>query len=130
MHGKRVLVVDDDADQLETLQRGLVYLGHTCVPAATTAAALAQLALGKRIDLVLADLSAVAKPGKRVVEHVQALRPGLPILVVTGLVRLPEVIALGAQGIPSLCKPFSPDELGHAIDTALSSAATTNLKER
>jgi DNA-binding NtrC family response regulator len=121
---KRVLVVDDDDDQFQTLCRGLLYLGHSCIMARTAAEALAQLTgpFGEDIDVLLADLTAPGKPGARLVERVRSVRPGLPVVVVTGLVRSPEAIALGGRRIPILCKPFSPDQLGRAIEAALTNS--------
>jgi CheY-like chemotaxis protein len=121
---QRVLVVDDDDDQLQTLCRGLLYLGHACIIARTAAEALARLTgpFGDEIDLLLADLTSPGKPGAQVVERGRSMRPDLPVVMVTGLVRSSEVIALGAVGIPILRKPFTPDQLGHAIQAALTSS--------
>lgn len=117
----RVLVVDDDADQLQTLCRGLAYLGLACLPVRTAAEALDELVgpSGERIELVLADLSAPGKPGARLVEQLRRTRPRLPVLVVTGLALSAEVITLADRGVPLLRKPFTPDQLGRAIETAL-----------
>lgn len=118
---KRVLVVDDEADQLQTLCRGLLYLGHACLPVRTAAEALAELAGagGERIDLLLADLSAPGKPGALLLRQVGGVRPALPVLLVTGLALSSEVIALADRGLPILRKPFTPDQLGRAIETAM-----------
>lgn len=118
---RRVLVVDDDDDQLQTLCRGLLYLGHTCVPARTAHEAIAVLAdvSGEHVALLLVDMSAPGKPGGYVVERARALRPELAVLVITGLARSPEVIALEASSISVLRKPFTPEQLGHAIHTAM-----------
>jgi DNA-binding response OmpR family regulator len=117
----RVLVVDDEAGQLETLCRGLLFLGFACLPARTEAEALAELtgSAGERVDLLLADLSAPGKPGARVVDRVLRSRPGLPVLVVSGLARSTEVRALHARGVPILQKPFTPEQLGRAIRMVL-----------
>jgi CheY-like chemotaxis protein len=116
---KQVLVVADEAHQLQTICRGLVYLGIGCVPAGSADEALAQLAAptGARIDLLLVDLSSPGPGGAQLVERARALLPALPILGVTGLVLSSEVKALCVHGIPILRKPFTPDELGRAIET-------------
>lgn len=116
-----VLVIDDDADQLETLCRGLLYLGYRCLPARTEAEALAHLGgpLRAHIDLLLVELSAPGKPGARLVAQVRSACPALPVLVVAGLARSPAAIALAAHGLPILHKPFTPEELGRAMQAAL-----------
>ncbi len=110
----QVLVVDDDDDQLSTLRRGLLYLGHSSVDARTAGEALALLTDGStRIDLVIIDLSRAGKPGAALVAHVARVRPAL---VLTGLAGAADVIALG---VPLLAKPFTPEELGNAIRKAM-----------
>lgn len=119
---RQVLVVDDDDDQLQTLCRGLFYLGLACLPARTAGEALALLAspTGERIELLLVDLSAPGKPGAWLVDEARGARPELGVLVLTGLARSSEVIALGASGVRVLCKPFTPEQLGRAIHAAMS----------
>jgi len=116
-----VLVVDDEADQLETLRRGLFLHDIDCLTARSQDGALAHLEPpgGDRIDLLLTDLTKPGKPGAELVERARAARPNLPVLVITGLALLPEVRALRARGIPILRKPFTADQLGHAIETLL-----------
>ena len=126
---RHILVVDDDEDQLDTLCRGLLYLGHVCVRARSAGEALARLAPGvPRVDVLLADLSAPGKPGARVVEEATRARPELAVLVVTGLALSPQVLALGARGLPILKKPFTPEALGRAIGTALNRHDNTKGK--
>jgi CheY-like chemotaxis protein len=113
MTARRVaLVVDDEADQRETLARGL-----DCVTAGGAAEALAHLEGpgGERIDLLLTDLTMPGRSGAELIERTRLARPGLPVLVITGLALPPEVTALRARGIPILRKPFTPEQLGRAI---------------
>jgi DNA-binding NtrC family response regulator len=120
----RVLVVDADDDQLQTLCRGLLYLGHVCIAVRTEADALTHLSarVGEDIDVLLADMTGPGKAGPDLVEQARNVRPGLPMVVVTGLTRSLPVIALGAGGIPLLRKPFTPEQLGLAIQAALNSS--------
>src|SRR4051812_6305587 len=99
---RRILVVDDEADQLQTLRRGLFLLGIDCLIARGAAEALAQLTGpgGERVDLLLTDLTMPHKSGAELVEEARAARPRLPVLVIAGLALSPEVMALRARGIP------------------------------
>jgi CheY-like chemotaxis protein len=109
---KRVLIVDDQADQLATLERGLRLLGFDCVAARGAEEALAEIQRdGARIDALLTDLTMPGRSGAALVERVAAMRPDLPILVLTGLVSSPEVLALRARGVPILRKPFTAEQL-------------------
>lgn len=110
--------MDDDAAQLETLSRGLVYVGLACL-SARTAAEAERLLAERRVSLLLVDLSAPGKPGARLIAQVRRARPALPVLVVTGLAPSSNVIALEDEGVPILKKPFTPDQLGRAIEAAM-----------
>jgi DNA-binding NtrC family response regulator len=114
-----VLVVADQDDQRETLCRGVRYLGMACVSVRTEAEARAVLGgpSGERVDLLLADVTARGASAARLVEDVCARRPDLPVLIVTGLVLSPEAKALRARGVATLRKPFTPQQLGRAIET-------------
>lgn len=111
-----MLVVSEDADQLETLCRGLRVLGMSALPARTAAEASSWLE-GGEVELVLADVTYPGAPGLRVVERAAML--GLPVLLLVGLVLSPEVRALRVGGLTLLRKPFGPDELARAITAAL-----------
>lgn len=97
----RVLLVDEDADQRETLRRGLFLAGIECVTVLDQA------------DVLLID---VKKPAA-LIERARAARPRLRVLVITGLALSPEVLELRAGGIPILRKPFTADDLRRAIET-------------
>ena len=126
-----VLVVDDEADQLETLRRGLFLLGMDCLTARCFAEAVSQLTGpgGERVDLLLTDLSMPGRSGAELIERARATRPELPVLVVTGLALSPEAMAIRARGIPFLRKPFTPDQLGAAIEALLGARQRTNQGE-
>jgi len=129
---RQVLVVDHEPDQLQTLSRGLLFLGIDCLTARTVAEAVALLGgpAGERVDLLLADLSVRGRLGAQLVERARALRPGLPVLMVAGLALSPEVVTLRARGIPILRKPFTPDQLGRAIEATLADSRSTSKGER
>jgi DNA-binding NtrC family response regulator len=116
---RKVLVVVDGDDQTQTLRRGLRYVGVACTSVRTAAEARAVLdgPDAERVDLLLADLTAPDLPVARLVEETCTARPDLPVLVVTGLVLSPEVKALRARGVAILRKPFTPQQLFHAIET-------------
>ncbi len=107
-----LLVDDGDADQRQTLQRGLFLIGVDCL------AARGLERLGE-VDLLLADLTKPGAPGSELVDRALATRPELPVLVIAGLSLSPEALALRARGIPILRKPFDVDDLGRAIDALL-----------
>jgi DNA-binding response OmpR family regulator len=123
-----VLVVDREVDELQTLCRGLFLVGVDCLMARDGGEAIAQLERpdGERVDLMVVDLTRPAELGAALVARARAVRPALPVLVLSGLALSPEVVALQASGIPLLRKPFTPDQLGRAIAALLGARPPTS----
>lgn len=114
----KILVVDDEPIQRETLCRGLSLLGHRCVSAASSDEALKLLSqrTSRPFELLLTDLTMPVQSGLQLIERALRLRPELQVLVITGLHTSQDARAAQAQGIPVLPKPFSPDQLQAAIN--------------
>jgi CheY-like chemotaxis protein len=115
MASQTVLVVDD-----EPLVRGLVRAvlesdGYTVVEADGPQRAL-ELARShpERIDLVLTDVMMPRMPGTELAPLLQASRPGVPVLFMSG-----SRAALAVPPEPLLDKPFTRDALARAVRDAL-----------
>ena len=117
----RILVVDDEPHQLDTVCRGLRLYGYRCRGVASVEAALEALDArdGDGYDLVLTDLTLPGRSGIDLVEHLVRNRPGLPIVVITGLAAPAEVGVLRGARLPVLPKPFEPDTLDSTLRLAL-----------
>ena len=80
-----VLCVEDNPDVRMMMVSMLDSIGYAVLPAANAIEALARLQQGGRIDLMLSD---VMMPGGidgiALADQVQALRPGLPVLFMSG----------------------------------------------
>jgi len=79
---KHILVVDDDALMLKTIERALPEYRVTVAPDGDMALALASQ-IG-RIDLVITDYLMPSMTGDELIGRLRELRPGLKALVVTG----------------------------------------------
>jgi len=117
----RILVVDDEQHQLDTVCRGLNLYGYRCDGVLSVEAALKSLAgeNGDRFDLLLTDLTMPGRSGLELIERVQEQKPGLPIVVITGLAQTVEIDVVRGLGIPILTKPFDPDTLDVTIRRVL-----------
>jgi len=73
-------------------------------------------------DLVLTDLTMPEKSGLALIEELSRRWPTLPVIVITGLAKTPELERVKAQGIPFLQKPFQPDQLVDRIRETLARA--------
>jgi PAS domain S-box-containing protein len=113
----RILVVDDDGAVLRTTLRMLDALGYATVPAASGGEALALIANGPKIDLVLADFAMPEMTGVELAETIHTTCPALPVILVTGYGNREALKDFGEARI--LHKPYTEDELKKKIASAL-----------
>jgi DNA-binding NtrC family response regulator len=113
----KILVVDDESVQVESISRGLFLFGHEVVPALSSAEAEAVLrgSEGAEIDLLLTDMTMPGQSGLGLIDLAKEIRSDLPVVVITGLTTSPDVDEVKRRGIPVLGKPFAPDELDRTI---------------
>jgi CheY-like chemotaxis protein len=110
-----ILVVDDDPDVNELARIVLARHGHRVLAAANGAQALAMLGAEPAIDLLLSDVVMPDMDGVALARHARALRPSLPILLVSGHVAglaVPDATAF-------LRKPWRAERLVAEIDNLL-----------
>lgn len=119
---RKILVVDDERHQLDTVCRGLFIYGYDCCCALNAEDALNILdgPNGTTIDLVLTDLTMPGDSGLVLIEEIRGRRLDLPIIVFTGLAASREVETVRKTGIRVLSKPFEPNDLDIAIRSTLS----------
>ena len=118
--GQIVLVIDDEPLVRKTLARLLEGMGLTALMAATGAEGLQILETRADVALVLLDLSMPEMSGAEALSRIAALRPSLPVFVVSGWVADPEELG-SARGV--IQKPFTARELAEALETVLESEA-------
>jgi signal transduction histidine kinase/CheY-like chemotaxis protein len=80
----RLLLVDDEDEVRDALAEMLASHGHTVVTAAGADEALACVASDRGLDLVLTDLVMPGRTGWDVAVGVKALRPDVPVGLITG----------------------------------------------
>jgi two-component system cell cycle sensor histidine kinase/response regulator CckA len=116
--GRTILAVDDEADLLEAVRRVLSRRGHTVLAATGPAEALdVYRAHSAEIDLLLTDVRMPGGTGTALADEMSKLRPGLPVLFMSGLYDAPdEDLYAGAQVV---AKPFTPNSLAEAVEDAL-----------
>jgi signal transduction histidine kinase/ActR/RegA family two-component response regulator len=114
-----VLIVDDDLLVMTGISAMIEDLGHTPIEAHSGAEALAKLASGTEIDLVITDHAMPAMTGLQLARHVHETYPGLPVILATGYAELPGDPA--SLGILRLAKPCNQYDIATAIQSALGS---------
>jgi CheY-like chemotaxis protein len=118
--GKSILVIDDEEAVLDVVRRFLQIAGHGVTCATSAAAALGLLANGQSFDLTILDLMMPREDAVVTFQRLQSRRPGMPVLLCTGLAEsgpAPQLLRAGAAGI--LRKPFRMNELWYAVKEAL-----------
>jgi len=118
---ERLLVIDDEAAILRLLQRALSSLGYRVTAFARGREALDDFRKHPDdFDLVLTDLTMPELDGMQVAQQLHALRPDLPILLMSGIGADGRAAALSAAGVRgTLEKPLTVATLGAAIRRVL-----------
>ncbi len=108
-----VAVVEDDELVREFACRVLGMHGYKAMPFESPAACLAALSGSEEpIDLLLTDILLPGMDGRELGRRMVALRPGLPVLYMTGFAEETQGMADSRHTeVPSLTKPFTPSEL-------------------
>jgi putative two-component system response regulator len=114
-----ILVVDDDAQMCLLVTAMLEEHGYECVPATSARDARARLE-DRAIALILCDVNMPGESGLELLGEVEARRPGIPTVMVSG-VDDPQLadfaFSLGAYGY--LTKPFRRNDLVITVANAL-----------
>lgn len=118
-----MLVVDDDAAIRRVARRSLERRGYTVVEAASGLEALEVAAEHDGpIDLMLLDVMMPGMTGNQASHHLRDLRPGVPVLCISGHPEQDVVrFGMAGNGAAFLQKPFSPDQLVAAVAALLAS---------
>jgi signal transduction histidine kinase/CheY-like chemotaxis protein len=114
-----VLLVDDEAAVRETTAELLRTFGYSVIEAGGGPAALECLRQEPDIALLLTDVVMPDMNGPALAEAARALRPGLPVVFISGYADLAGVADGAALG-PLVRKPYRPSELTEQMAAALS----------
>jgi CheY-like chemotaxis protein len=115
--GESILVVEDDGDLRAYIAEILRGLGYRVRAVQSPSAALPILQdTHERVDLLLTDVVMPGINGRDLGRQAQALRPGLPILYMTGYSRN-AVVHHGRldEGVEVLQKPIGQQLLGERV---------------
>ena len=108
----RLLVVDDDPDVRESLQRSLEFEGYEVGTATCGATALEAVAGDRKPDLVILDVMMPGVDGLETCRRIRAAGERLPVLMLTARDALGDrVTGLDSGADDYLVKPFALEEL-------------------
>ncbi|MEC8831118.1 MAG: sigma-54 dependent transcriptional regulator [Bacteroidota bacterium] len=118
---ENILLVDDDIDILELLQRHLKSMDYHTYKAVSVKEAL-YILKDTEIDLLVTDINMPEIDGLELVKYVAEHYPNMPKLVVTGFPSVEDASSVIKHGATDyLTKPFTKVELEVAVKKALAS---------
>ncbi|MGB5437691.1 MAG: sigma-54 dependent transcriptional regulator [Maribacter sp.] len=129
LHKENILIVDDDIDILELLQRHLKSMDYHAFKAVSVKEALFILK-DTFIDLLITDIQMPEVDGLQLLKYADEHYPEMPKLVITGYPSVDgalEVIKSGATDY--LTKPFTKDELKQAVQKSIESGAKLEKRQ-
>jgi PAS domain S-box-containing protein len=119
--GRMILVIDDEQPVLDVVRRFLQIAGHQVICATSAQEGLDHLTADCTADLVVLDLMMPREDARTSFERLRQRRPGVPVLLCTGLPEAdPTPELLRRPGVGLIRKPFRMNELWYAVNQALS----------
>ena len=116
-----VLLVEDEPEVRKVVRMQLTALGHAVIEAADGVEALGLLHNVDDIALLVSDtVMPGGIGGRELARRARALRPGLPILLVTGYASDAPAADDMPEGVPTLRKPFDQQALAAVLSALLS----------
>lgn len=120
---ENVLVIDDEAYIAKNIKKILSKKGYEVEQAVTREQALEKIGT-KSYDLVLLDLKIPGVKGLEMLKEVRQSQPEAKVIIITGYASIESAKESARMGIVDyLHKPFTPDEIRNAAETALIRAA-------
>ncbi len=116
---RTILVVDDNQNMLQVMRMTLEEADHQVLTAKSGEAALAFLDHAD-LDVILSDLKMPGMSGEAFIALARQQRPDVPVIVVTAYGSIRSAIQCIKSGANDyLTKPFEPEELQFAVQSAL-----------
>lgn len=112
----RILIVEDDLEAADAMERGLVEAGHACARAADGEAGLAAARAGE-FDVMIVDRMMPRMDGVQLVETLRREGDQTPVLFLSALGEVTDRVAgLKAGGDDYLVKPYAFAELSARVE--------------
>ena len=123
MSVRRILIADDESDFQDTLRARVSQFEHGQDYAVSTASdgpAALQAVMREHPDLVLLARHLPGMTGLEVLERIQRIAPGIPVIMVTGTLKKGDAVAALKRGaFFCLPKPFAVQYIGALVALAL-----------
>ena len=115
-----VLVVDDDPYVLEYVTALLSEYNYSVLSFGNAKEAIGRITQNGNIDAVLTDIKMPVMTGIELLEHIHAMNPELPVLLMTAYAELDTAVSAIKQGaFDFIIKPYRSEQLIHSIEKAV-----------
>ncbi len=123
---ERILLVDDDVDITRLHQKTLQTLGYTVTALNASSEALAAFQRQPdNFDCIITDMTMPEMTGAELAEHLQAIRPGIPIILCTGFSELVNKKRAKEIGVTAfIMKPVALNDFAGVVRKALDGLPT------
>ncbi len=122
---QNILVVDDDLHILEVLEARFSSAGFRVFTAPEARKALGILN-DRQVDLLITDVRMPSMGGMDLLREVRALRPELPVILLTAYGTIPDAVhAMKAGAADYLTKPFNGRDLLNKVNETLKKASSS-----
>jgi DNA-binding NtrC family response regulator len=119
MNQIKVLVIDDEQIVLNSVQK-ILREENYAIDATLSGREGIQRAKKQAYDVVLTDVRMPDISGKIVLREIKRAKPALPVVIISGYATVQSAIECMKMGAANVLeKPFTPDELVHAVQAAL-----------
>lgn len=127
---ENILIVDDDINILELIQRHLHSLDYHSYKAVSVKEAVAILR-DTEIDLLITDLNMPEVDGFQLIQFASEHYPNMPKLVVTGYPSIQNALsAIKSGAVDYLVKPFTKEELKQGVLKSLSTKTKQKIRQK
>jgi len=124
MKSMKALVIDDEQIVLDSVSKILKSENYEVKVSLSGRQGL-NLAIQKQYDIVLTDIRMPDIGGMRVLRDIKRAKPSLPVVMITGYASVQSAVqAMKLGATDYLEKPFTPEQLLKAVDTALDRIST------
>ena len=130
MEKNKALVIDDEQIVLDSVSKILKDENYEVDVSLSGREGLNQ-AIQKEYDIVLTDIRMPDIGGMRVLRDIKRAKPSLSVVIITGYASVKSAVqAMKLGAADYIEKPFTPDQLLKAVDSALDIAATKPPEEQ
>jgi CheY-like chemotaxis protein len=127
MGERTLLIVDDEDGVIYAIRQTLESCGYRVLATTDPQRALEMLRSGEIVDLMIIDLFMPVMDGGTLLKECRRIRPGLPVLLSSGIASDAELRRWRGRGEVVVPKPWREAEFRDAVQRALSRGSPAAL---